>query len=426
LESIASRTKVTAVGQLGEAARPLRQRRFRLLWLGRVSSAIGDAIVPVALTFAVLSIHGSATALGGVLASFTIARVVFTLAGGVVADRFSRRTIMLSCDLLRAAMQAFIAVMLLTHHMTLGLFIACEALFGMASAFFGPAADGLVPQTIDPGELQAANALLGISRNTLNVFGPAVSGLLLAVAGAGYVFAIDAASFILSAGFLAQLDVDAPIRAPLRSFASELREGLGEVTSRGWVRAPILGFAISNFMFASFLVLGPLVFITHFGSPTRAWGVVSACGSVGAIVGAFASVKLAPRHPLYGAFISSTLIAIPIAALAEPLPWEAIAVAWGFGMGSIALSNTWWETTLQRLIPEHVYSRVRSYDILVSFVFMPIGMIAFGPISDGIGLEHTLLAAAVLAAATNVAVAFTPAVRSVTSAPETPAATLAA
>src|SRR6185503_858042 len=66
----------TPVGNLGEAARPLRRRRFRLLWFGRVASAMGDAIVPVALTFAVLSIHGSATALGGVLASFTIARVV--------------------------------------------------------------------------------------------------------------------------------------------------------------------------------------------------------------------------------------------------------------------------------------------------------------------------------------------------------------
>src|SRR4029078_2836537 len=96
-----------------------------------------------------------------------------TLAGGVIADRFSRRTIMLSCDLLRAGVQAFIAVMLLTHHMTLTAFIACEALFGMGSAFFGPAADGLVPQTIDPGELQSANALLAIRRNTLNVFGPA-------------------------------------------------------------------------------------------------------------------------------------------------------------------------------------------------------------------------------------------------------------
>ena len=403
------------MGNLGEAARPLRQSRFRLLWLGRVSSAIGDAIVPVALTFAVLSIHGSATALGAVLASFTIARVVFTLAGGVVADRFSRRTIMLSCDLLRAGVQAFIAVMLLTHHMTLAAFIACEALFGMASAFFGPAADGLVPQTIEPGELQAANALLGISRNTLNVFGPAVSGLLLWVAGPGYVFAIDAASFVASASFLARLDVDAPIRAPIRSFGAELREGFGEVTSRGWVRAPILGFAISNFMLASFLVLGPIVFISQFGNPKQDWGIVSACGSVGAIVGAFASVKLAPRHPLYGAFISTTLLAIPIASLARPLAWEAIAVAWGFGMGSVALANTWWETTLQRLIPEHVYSRVRSYDILVSFVFMPIGMIAFGPLTNWIGLEHTLLAAALIAAVTNLAVAFTPAVRAVTS-----------
>ena len=411
---------------MGEAARPLRQRRFRLLWFGRVASAIGDAIVPVALTFAVLSIHGSATALGGVLASFTIARVVFTLAGGVVADRFSRRTIMLGCDVLRAAIQAFIAVMLLTHHMTLAAFIACEALFGMASAFFGPAADGLVPQTIDPGELQAANALLGISRNTLNVFGPAVSGLLLWVAGPGYVFAIDAASFVVSAAFLARLDVDAPIRAPLRSFGSELREGFREVTSRGWVRAPMFGFAISNFTLASFLVLGPLVFITHFDNAKQDWGFVSACGSIGAIVGAFASVKLAPRHPLYGAFISTTLLAIPIAALAEPLAWELIAIAWGFGMGSVALANTWWETTLQRLIPEHVYSRVRSYDILVSFVFMPVGLIAFGPLTSWIGLEHTLLAAALIAAVTNLAVAFTPAVRAVTRAPAAAAATMAA
>ena len=82
------------------AARPLAERRFRLLWLGRVSSAIGDAIVPVALVFAVLSIHGSATALGGVLAAFTVARVVFTLAGGVVADRLSRRTVMVACELM--------------------------------------------------------------------------------------------------------------------------------------------------------------------------------------------------------------------------------------------------------------------------------------------------------------------------------------
>ena len=411
---------------LGESARPLRERRFRLLWLGRVSSSVGDAMTPVALTFAVLSIHGSATALGGVLASVTIARVVFTLAGGVVADRLSRRTIMLSCDIVRAGIQAFIAAMLLTHHMTLSLLVACEALFGAASAFFAPAADGLLPQTVGEESLQAANALLGMSRNTLNVFGPALSGVLVAVAGPGWVFVIDAGSFVFSAAFLSRLDVDAPARAPLRSFGSELRDGLHEVLVRPWVRTPIVGFAITNLMFASFLVLGPLVFVTHFPHASRCWGLVSACGSVGAIAGAFASIKLAPRHPLYGAFVASTLVAVPIAALARPLPWEAIAVGWGFGMGSIALANTWWETTLQRLIPEHVFSRVRSYDILVSFVFMPVGMIVFGPIAQAVGFEETLLAAAVVTAVANVAVAFTPAVRGVTAAPAAAAATMAA
>jgi MFS family permease len=309
--------------------------------------------------------------------------------------------------------------------MTLPLLLACEAVFGAASAFFGPAADGLVPQTIGAESLQAANALLGMSRNTLNVFGPAVSGLVVAAAAPGWVFAVDAFSFVASACFLARLDADAPARAPLRSFGGELRDGFREVADRAWVRTPILGFAVTNLMFASFLVLGPLVFVAHFPHPSRCWGLVSACGSVGAIAGAVASVKLAPRHPLYGAFVASTLVAVPIAALARPLPWEAIAAGWGFGMGSIALANTWWETTLQRLIPEHVFSRVRSYDILVSFVFMPVGMIVFGPIADSVGFERTLLAAAAITAVANVAVAFTPAVRAVTGQPAAPAAVAA-
>lgn len=402
---------------LGETLTPLGERRFRLLWLGRISSAMGDAIVPVALTFAVLSIHRSATALGAVLAALMIARVVFTLAGGVVADRISRRTVMLSCDLVRGGVHAFTAAMLLTHHMTLELFIVTEAIFGMASAFFGPASDGLVPQTISAQNLQSANALLGMSRNVLNVFGPALSGALVAAAGPGYVFAIDAASFAASAIFLSRLDVDAPARGPRTAFVAEIRDGFREVTSRAWVRAPLAGFAISNLAFAAFIVLGPLVFLHHFSSPKSDWGIVSACGSFGAIVGAIASVKLSPRHPLHSAFVASTLIAVPIAALAGPLPPAAIAVAWGFGMGSVALTNTLWETTLQRLIPEHIYSRVRSYDILVSFVFMPVGMIAFGPIAAAVGDEWTLLGAAAVAAAANIAVAFAPGVRAV----ETPA-----
>jgi MFS family permease len=406
---------------LGEAFAPLAERRFRLLWLGRVSSAAGDALMPVALAFAVLSVNATATALGSVLAAFWIARVGFTLVGGVIADRLPRRAVMLVCDGVRAAVEAFTATMLLTHQMTLPVFFATAGVFGAASAFFGPAADGLVPQTISRRNLQRANALLGISQNAMNVFGPALSGVLIALTQPGYVFAIDAVSFALSSIFLMQLRIPAHARAEGSRFLHELREGLREVASRSWVRAPIVAFAITNFCFAAFIVLGPTIVSEQLGG-ARDWGIVSTCGAVGAILGGLASVRWRPRRPLSSGFIASMLIAVPIAALAPPLPAIAIAAAWLLGMGSIAVINTYWETSLQRRIPETVFARVRSYDILVSFVFMPIGFIAFPLLARAIGTEPTLIVAAAVTAVTNLAVAFVPGVRAVVDAPEPPAA----
>jgi MFS family permease len=397
---------------------PLRERQFRLLWLGQVASGMGDALVPVALAFAVLSVNRSATALGGVLAAFTLTRVVFTLVGGVVADRLPRRAVMLACDAVRAVVEAFTAAMLFSHHMTLPLFFVTGAIFGAASAFFGPASDGLVPQTVSPANLQAANALLGISRNALNIFGPAASGALVALAGTGWVFAIDSASFVASAFFLLQLKVRTHTRPEPSRFVLQLRDGFREVTSRGWVRAPIIGFAISNFCFAAFIVLGPRIFLDHFNG-ARDWGIVSTCGAIGGILGGLASVRFRPRHPLSAGFAACMLIAVPIAALSGPLPVLAIAGAWTLGLGAVALCNTWWETTLQRDIPESVYARVRSYDILVSFVFMPLGFVAFPLLARGLGYERTLLAAAVVTAVTNLVVALLPGVHVVTEAPAT-------
>ena len=403
---------------LGGAAKPLRERQFRLLWLGQMASGAGDALIPVALAFAVLSVNRSATALGGVLAAFTLTRVVFTLVGGVVADRLPRRAVMLACDAVRAVVEAFTAAMLFTHHMTLPLFFITGAIFGAASAFFGPAADGLIPQTVSAENLRPANALLGISKNALNIFGPAVSGALVALAGTGWVFAIDSGSFVVSAFFLLQLEVRTHTRPESSRFILQLRDGFREVTSRPWVRAPIIGFAISNFCFAAFIVLGPKVFLDHFHG-ARDWGIVSTFGAIGGILGALASVRFRPRHPLSAGFFACMLIAVPIAALAGPLPVVAIAASWTLGLGAVSLCNTWWETTLQRDIPESVYARVRSYDILVSFVFMPLGFVVFPLLAREFGYEHTLLAAAVVTASTNLFVGFVPGVHAVTEEPVT-------
>jgi MFS family permease len=395
---------------------PLRERPFRLLWLGRVASAAGDALVPLALAFAVLHVSRSTLALGGVLATLTASRVVFTLVGGVVADRLPRRTVMLACDAVRAAVQGATAVLLLTGHMTLPLFLVASAVFGAASAFFAPAADGLVAQTTT--DLVPANALLTISRNGLNIFGPAVAGALIAVAGTGWVFAIDAVSFVVSAWFLAQLHVPAHERAARSRFLLEVRDGFREVTSRPWVSAPIVGFALGNFCFAAFLVLGPPIFLAHFDG-ARDWGFVSTAGAVGGIVGSLLSVRFRPRHPLSAAFAVMILVAVPLAALAGPLPVVAVMGSWLVGMAAVAIGNTWWETTLQRDIPASVYARVRSYDILVSFVFMPLGLVVFPLLARAIGYEWTLLGSSAGLAATYLVIALTPGVHAVTEEPVT-------
>ena len=136
-------------------------------------------MIYVAPPFAVIQIGGAAE-LGLVLASFTLARAGFIVVGGVWADRLPRRLVMLTCDAVRAAVQAAVAVALLTGVMEIWMFVVTSALFGAAQAFFTPASTGLVPETIS-ARLQQANALLKISEGAANIGGPALAGILVAV-----------------------------------------------------------------------------------------------------------------------------------------------------------------------------------------------------------------------------------------------------
>src|SRR6187431_993492 len=173
---------------------PLVEPNFRRLWIGQTTSAAGNALSGVALVFAVLGISDSAADLGFVMAAFMVPRVLFLLVGGVWADRVPRRLLMVGSDVIRAVAQAGLAVAILTGNGELWVFIVGALLSGAASAFFGPAIIGLIPQTISPSRLQSGNALLNLSQSTAHMAGPIVAGILVAVVGAGWIFAIDAAS----------------------------------------------------------------------------------------------------------------------------------------------------------------------------------------------------------------------------------------
>ncbi|HET9675475.1 MAG TPA: MFS transporter, partial [Gaiellaceae bacterium] len=163
--------------------RPLRERAFVLLFAGRTISMLGSTIAPVALAFAVVDLTGSPSDLGLVLGASFVPQILRLVVGGVWADRVPRHLVMVFADLVGAAAQATLAVLLLTGTAQVWHVVCVAAVRGVAAAFFVPASHGVVPQTVSPSKLQQANAILGFSRNGTALAGAAGGGLLVAALG---------------------------------------------------------------------------------------------------------------------------------------------------------------------------------------------------------------------------------------------------
>jgi predicted MFS family arabinose efflux permease len=376
-----------------EALGALREREFRLLFVGQTVSLLGDGMVGVALSFAILDLTGSVSDLGFVFAARTIPLVVFLLVGGVFADRMPRRAVMLTADAIRLATQGVIAALLISGHAQIWELVVTQAFYGMATAFFNPASTGLIPTVVSAARLQQANALRGLSMAAGNVAGPALAGVLVATASPGWALAVDSASFGVSAFFLARLRLPAHERLPVKPFLDDLHEGWREVASRTWVWSILLFAGVGNMAGAVFFILGAYVAKRSLGG-AGAWALITAAIGVGSIVGGVLALHLRPRRPLLTANIGLAFFALPPALLALHVPAAGVAVGALFSGLAGAVFNPLWETSLQRHIPRRALSRVSAYDWLVSLALQPIGQMLVGPIAAGIGINATLWGAA--------------------------------
>ena len=371
----------------------LRERQFRLLFTGQIVSLLGDAITGVALAFAVLDLTGSATDLGYVFAAKTIPLVGFLLVGGVFADRLPRRAVMLTADVARFGTQGTVALLILTHNAHIWEIVVLQAISGTASAFFNPASTGLTPMTVSPERLQQANALRGLSMASTGIAGSVISGALVAGVGAGWALALDAASFAVSAFFLAQLRLPAHVTLPPQSFLADLHEGWREFSSRTWVWVIVLAASVGNMMSSVFVVLGALVAKQSLGG-AGAWAGILASLGVGAMIGGFVALRIHVRRPLLFGSSALAFLPLPIALLALRAPIVVIGVgALLAGIGNMVF-NSLYETSLQQHVPAASLSRVSAYDWFGSLAFQPIGLILAGPTAAAIGVSTTLWIAA--------------------------------
>ena len=374
---------------LGEGVSVLRLRDFRLLFAGQGVSVLGDRMVAVALAFAVLELGGSASEVGLVLAASWTPLVLTVLAGGVVADRTSRRAVMVAADLVRIASQGTMAALVITGAAEIWMLAALAGITGAATGFFNPASTGLLPEVVPENELQPANALRATAVSGSEILGPLLAGVLVAAAGAGWAIAVDAATFAASAACLSMLRPPRRELPERTSFFTELRYGWTAFRSRRWVWTFVAYFAFSNMLWGAWSSLGPIVADRDLGG-AAVWGAVLGAIGVGALVGSIMATRARPRRPLVFVAALEGLFALPLAFLAAGAPAPLLAVgAFLSGLGMM-LGMSVWESTLQRHIPADSLSRVASYDWFGSYAFYPLGLALWGSVAGAIGL-HTAL-----------------------------------
>lgn len=368
----------------------LRDRNFVLFFAAFSISTVGTAAVPVALSFALLGAGYSASAVGLVLAAQTTPMVLLTLAGGVVGDRWPRRRVMIAADLLRCASQAALAVLLSLGSPTLPALMALAACCGVGTAFYGPAESGLIPQVAGAGRIKGANSLVSLSGSLAAILGPALGGLLVSLGGASIAIGLDAASYAASAAGLALLRTASHAAPPRASLAADLQFGWGEFKRHRWLQLVTVQQGVLNLLaFAPFFVLGPSLFALV-PDGARTWGLVASATGMGGIAGGLLVLRIRISRPLLAVQLATALLATPLVMLAlhAPVPLLMLGSA-TFGI-ALAVVNVLVQTSLQDSIPHDFLSRVSSIFGLVAMGLGPIGFALCGPVAGLIGAERAL------------------------------------
>ena len=394
----------------------LTDKDFRWFSAGYLTSKLGSAMAPIAIAFAVLHTGVGAGGLGWVMAARIVPLVLLLLFGGVWSDRLGGRKVMIASDLLRCAAQAAFAVLLLTGHATVATMVVVSVFSGIGEGVFNPSLQALVPRLIPADRRHDANALLNVAMSSAGVAGPALGGLIAALApgaaGPATVLFFDAASYAVSIAVLFRLrHVPQPEPGESSSLIRDLREGWQEFRSRAWLWTTTVQLALFNaLVWAPYLVLGPVVAEHRLGG-AGAWGLVVAANSAGSILGGLALLGRKPRRPfllsvlaLFGYVLTPALLASSL-----PLPWVCAAAA-GTGIGG-SVGGTLANTVMQRRVPIEMMGRLSAYQMVVAFGLGPIGLVVAGPLASAFGMSAFFTFGAVLQFTTVLAILALPSVR---------------
>lgn len=368
----------------------LAVRDVRLLLAGQGLSWVGDAFNPIALSVAVVLSGGGPTELGAILASAVVARLLCTLVGGVWADRVTPHRIMLVADLVRAASVGGTALAFALGEPSVALLAALAAVTAGAGAFFFPAFVALRPRIVPAGGLQTANGAISFLQSSAQVAGPVIAGLVVAQFGSVAGFTVNALTFAWSAVCVARLHVRIDHVAPRAGMLTEIREGLAEIRSRDWLWTSLVSAAMFHVAGGAFLVLVEVTAVRDLGG-AHALGLVTAALGAGGLVGGLVAMRVQPRRMLLWAFLALGLFPLFPLAFAWPGGLVAVMALALVAQAGLLYFDVGWQTAVQQGVPHDRLARVVSWDILISFVALPVGNVLAGPLSEHVATDDLMV-----------------------------------
>ncbi len=382
--------------------RPLRERDFALLWSGMTISLLGDGIYFVAIPFQVFEISDGPTALAWVGAVWSLPQVFLFLLAGVLTDRIDRRRVLIGADLTRMVALGGIGGLALTGGLELWNLLLLVALYGAGNAFFMPAFSAIVPDVVSQDLLVEANSLDQSVRPLSRLVGPALGGLVVAAAGTGAAFLVDAGTFLVSA--IAVWAMRARPRVPVESGAdsvstlTDIKEGWRFVRAHTWLWGTLTAAAFGLLCFIGPLdVLVPFIVKDVLNGDAGDFGVILAVGGLGSIiVSVIVGQRGLPRNHMVFMYLAWGIGTMLIGAYAfVTTTWQAILVSATVG-ALFTLGMIVWGTLLQRLVPSELLGRVSSFDWLVSTCLVPVSFALTGPAAELFGVKATLAGAGLL------------------------------
>jgi len=378
---------------LRKAFRAFTYRDFRLMWAGAFTSSVGTWMQEVAQNWLILTMTGS-TALLGLDAFLGDAPfLLFSLFGGVMADRVDRRQLLLRSQYVQMASATLLAVLLLANAVQVWMILTLSFVVGLAQSFGGPAYQALVPTLVDKEDLPNAIALNSIQFNLARVIGPVIAGIAFYKLGAAACFGLNALSFLAPIAALLVLQRGGGVTPSTEGVLASLKTGLRAVQNTGPLRGLIVLSFVGSFCSMPLVTFLPVFARNVFHRDAKGYSVLLAAFGIGAIVGAvsvaaFGNVK---RKGLLAVGMQMLFGALMVGfALSRSLPVSYALL--GLAGASLMTVFALFMTLVQSNVENHLRGRVVSVYTLAFRGAMPLGNLVAGLLAGAFTAPKVLVA----------------------------------